>query len=48
MQIKNVMHLLILCLIEHGKFLYGKNVAQTNEVRKNFSQLPEKSIRTSL
>ena len=35
MQLKNVMHLLIPCLIEHAKFLYGKNVVQTNEVRKN-------------
>ena len=38
------MHLLIPCLTEDGKFLYDKNLVQTNEVRINFSQ----SKRTSL
>ena len=36
MQLKNVMHLLIPCLIEHAcKIPLRKNVVQTNEVRKN-------------
>ena len=37
MQIENVMHLLIPCLIEDGKFLWGKNVVKTNNFRKSFS-----------